>query len=105
MKDSKSEQESGKRKIKENPELIRDAVNSSDIQFFTYFPEKHRLEIHFLNTHYRSLPTEWDNYPESFISYMKMSLEDGIVYRNMISQLDAGASSASCTTKILYEET
>ena len=85
-------------RLQENEAMLREAINSSDIQYYTYYPESHYLDIPILNSHYIALPTHWADYPESFIRFMGMSPSDSRVFRAMIQKIDDGADEASCVT-------
>ncbi len=83
--------------------LLQDAINYSDVQYFTYFPERRRLDLPLLNVHYRNLPVIFENFPESFISHTGMSEVDGERFRQMIRKIDAGEEEASCIVQTVYD--
>jgi len=96
-------QKQAEKRLEEGRSELQEAINNSDIQYYTYFPSKHYLEIYILNSHYSKLPVKWENYPESFIRYMKMSNGDAKLFRKMVSDIDAGVDEAACVTRMYYD--
>lgn len=90
-------------KLFDSTETLRETINNSDIQYFTYFPERRHISIYALNSHYSVLPKEWDDYPESFIAYIKPSDADAAAYRDMVRRIHEGDNQAECTIQMAYE--
>ncbi len=99
---NQSQLEEYARRLEENERILKDAINNSDVQYFTYFPEKHRAEISIFNQHYSRLPPCWDNYPDSFIKSTQMNSADARAFRAMTQKIESGADEASCVTRMLY---
>ncbi len=90
--------------LRNSQDTLREAINISGIQYFTYFPDRRRIEIYALNSEYAAMDTVWDNFPGSFLDYVKPSPEDAAVYRAMVRKIDEGADDASCTIQMQYKE-
>lgn len=90
-------------RLAESQQALREAVSHSDIQFFTYFPNRHRCEIYAVNTRLCELPTVWENFPDDFLQYTQASPEDAQAYRDMLKQIEQGADMAECTACFAYE--
>lgn len=89
-------------KLSESQVLINEAISNSDIQFFTYFPDKKKAEIYSLNERYSNLSKVWNNFPDSFFDLIKPSKNDELRFRNMVKSIDSGADNAECTIQMLY---
>ena len=96
------EQKAAEVRLRDSQATLRDAINYSDIQYFTYFPQKRRIEIYALNARYSALQPTWDDYPDSFLAYVKPPAEDEAAYRRMVRQIDEGADAAECTIRMSY---
>jgi len=90
-------------KMIESQSRLKEAINSSDIQFFTYFPAEKSIEIYALNDHYDSMAIQWPDFPGTFIDYVKLSDADAESYRNMVKAIDNGDERASCTVRMYYK--
>ena len=89
-------------KLQESQEMLREAINNSGVQYFTYYPAQHTSQIHSLNAHYKKLPMVWENFPDSFIEFARMLPADAAAYREMVERMDKGADAASCTVRMFY---
>jgi PAS domain S-box-containing protein len=96
------EQKQAEASLRDSQDTLKDAINNSKVQYFTYFPDRHRIEIYALNNHYSQLNTVWDNYPDSFLEQARPNKKDESAYRDMVRQIDDGADQASCTVQMLY---
>lgn len=90
-------------KMKESQETLKSAISNSNMQYFTYYPDNHRIEIYVVSRRYSMLPTSFENYPESFLEYVKPSESDAHLYREMVSRIDRGEDSAECTIQVSYK--
>ena len=97
------EQMDNKEKLEDSRRALMEAVENSNIQFFTYLPGKHRCEIYAVNRRLSELPQKWENFPQDFFDYMRLSPEDARLCREMFEKIDRGADSAECTIKLLYK--
>lgn len=88
--------------LRQSQETLSEAISNSNIQYFTYYPKEHRIEIFALNNHYAELKTTWDDFPDSFLKYVNASAEDQIIYKQMVQKMDEGAETASCTIQMDY---
>ena len=91
-------------KLKGSQEALLEAVENSDIQFFTYFPGRRRCEIYARNKRLSELPTIWNDFPDDFLEYTKASEEDAAAYRAMLREIDEGGDAASCEVRFLYKD-
>ena len=98
------EQKDAEANLAESRGLLREAMANSDIQFFTYFPGRHRCEIYALSSRLSKLPTVWENYPDDFLAYAKASPEDADAYREMLRAIDEGADESECTVRFAYQD-
>lgn len=81
---------------------LKESINGSNVQYFTYFPGKRLVKIYALNNRYSDLPTTMDNFPEDFLKYIKASPSDIKVYMEMVEAINRGAKEASCTIQMFY---
>ena len=84
------EQKKAEEKLLDSQHALRETVANSDIQFFTYFPACHRAEIYFVNNRPAEMPTEWNDFPDSFLTFTQASDADKQAYRDMIAAIDGG---------------
>jgi len=96
------EQKKAEARLRESQETLREAIDSAGVQYFTYFPAEHRVDIYALNKMYSQLETTWENYPESFLAYVKAPPSDAEAYRRMVREIDEGANEAACTVQMMY---
>lgn len=89
-------------RLEENSRALSEAVENSDIQFFTYFIEEHRCEVYVLNSRVSNLPSSWDNFPDDFLKFTGVSAEDAKAYRDMLKKIDNGEEYAECTLQVAY---
>ena len=89
-------------KLADSRNALAEAMQNTDLQFFTYYPERRRCENLILNGRFSRLPTVWNDYPEDFIAYTKVSQEDAEAYRAMVRAIDRGEERAECTVRFLY---
>ena len=61
------------------------------------------VEIFALSKRYQILPLRWENFPESFLAYVKPNAEDKAAYQEMVRQIDSGANEAECTIQMSYK--
>ena len=85
--------------LKESQRQLKEVIDTSDVQYFTYLPESRRLEIYVLNRHYAGLPPVWENFPDSFISRARLSAGDGQLLRETVRKAENGAAAASCVIR------
>jgi two-component system sensor histidine kinase/response regulator len=85
-----------------NQSALQEVVENSDIQFFTYFPGKHRCELYAVNKRLRGLPMLWENFPEDFLPYTHASAADAQNYREMLKKIDEGAEFAECVMRFYF---
>jgi len=90
--------------LRNSTDTLREAINISGVQYFTYFPAQHRIEIYALNSSYSALPTSFEDYPSSFLKYVKASPEDAAAYRAMVEAIDRGEAVAACTIQMRYRD-
>ena len=90
-------------KLADSRNALAEAMQNTDLQFFTYYPGQARCENFLLNNRFSQLPTVWENYPEDFIVYTGLSPEDAEAYRAMIRAADRGDERAECTVRFLYK--
>jgi PAS domain S-box-containing protein len=90
------------KKLVDSQDTLRDAINNSNIQYFTYYPNKHLVEINTLNNSYCNLPLQWNNYPDDFLAFVKASPSDADIYRQMVKKIDEGEKEAGCTIQMFY---
>jgi two-component system sensor histidine kinase/response regulator len=90
-------------RLEESIGVLNEAISNSDIQFFTYYPDKHHGEIYAVNSRLSELPTSWNNFPDSFLKYTQASEEDAASYRAMIKEIDNGADSSGCLVRLAYK--
>lgn len=90
--------------LRNSTDTLREAINISGVQYFTYFPKQHRIEIYALNSNYSALPTSFEDYPSSFLKYVGASKEDAAAYRAMVDAIDRGEAEASCTIQMKYRD-
>ena len=90
--------------LQENQMALREAVANSNVQYFTYFPDTHTARLYIVSRRYTSLPTHWENYPESFLQYTKALPEDARAYRAMVKEIDDGADEAECVIQLFYDD-
>lgn len=98
-------QKAAENKLAESRMALKEAVSHSEIQFFTYFPDRHRCEIYVTSAHLKELPMVWDNFPDDFLTYTKSSPEDAAAYRKMLQQVVDGADSSECLVCFDYKGT
>ena len=96
------EQKQAEERLAESRSALHEAVSNSDIQFFTYFPGRHRCEIYAVNNRLSELPVVWTDFPDDFLLYTKATPEDAQAYREMIRAIDRGADEAECTVRFAY---
>jgi Osmosensitive K+ channel histidine kinase len=90
-------------KLQENQDMLREAISNSDVQFFTYYPDKHLVTIPIVNERYGKLPQSMENCPDSFIKIMNMSDEHAKLMREMTRKMDDGEDNSSCQIKVIYD--
>ncbi|MFA6775963.1 MAG: response regulator, partial [Sphaerochaetaceae bacterium] len=83
-------------KLKESQAKLQEAVINFDIQYSTYFPESHTVESYVLGDRNTDMPASWENYPDSYLSYVDASDEDARAYREMVAKIDRGDDKSSC---------
>jgi two-component system sensor histidine kinase/response regulator len=98
-----NEQKTAERQLRESREQMKEAISYSTIQYFTYFPDRHRAEIYALCRRMAKLPMIWDNYPESFFAYTKPSVEDRAAFSDMVKRINSGADEAGCTVRLEFD--
>lgn len=81
---------------------LTEAVINSDVQYFTYYPQTHSVDIYSVNNRYTGIKTHFSNYPDSFLKYCDAPEDDAQSYREMVKKIDNGAEEASCTIQITY---
>ena len=96
------EQKKAEEKLLDSQHALRETVANSDIQFFTYFPACHRAEIYFVNNRPAEMPTEWNDFPDSFLTFTQASDADKQAYRDMIAAIDSGEDEAECLVHFAY---
>lgn len=96
------EQKKTEEKLRESQHALRETVANSDIQFFTYFPACHRAEIYFVNNRPMEMPSEWNDFPDSFLAFTQASDADKQAYQHMIAAIDGGADDAECLVRFAY---
>lgn len=75
---------------------LKDAISNSDVQYFTYYPASHSLEITMLNKRYGAVPFPLEQYPDRFVAFADLSSVDRSAYLKMVAMIDSGAETASC---------
>ena len=98
-------QKEAEAKLADSQLALREAISHSDIQFFTYFPDKNRCEIYAVSERLSELPMVWEAFPDDFLSYTKASPEDRAAYKRMLQQVLDGADYGECTVRFLYKDT
>jgi two-component system sensor histidine kinase/response regulator len=98
------EQKAAEEKLQESRDALGEVIQNSDIQFFTYFPGKHRCEIYMTSNRLHELPQVWENFPDDFLAYAKPQKEDAQAYRQMLAAIDRGADEAECKVHFVYKE-
>jgi PAS domain S-box-containing protein len=88
--------------LAESRNALKEAMMNTDLQFFTYYPQRGRCENMMLNSRFSMLPTVWEHYPEDFLEYTKVSPSDAESYRGMIRAIDRGDDHAECTVRFAY---
>jgi two-component system sensor histidine kinase/response regulator len=96
-------QKRAEEKLQESRNELREAISSSDLQFFAYFPGKSRCEIYATNKRLSELPPVWTDFPTDFLSYTQVSPEDEMAYRNMVSAMDRGEDESQCIVRLAYK--
>lgn len=81
---------------------LKEMMENSDIQFFTYYPDAARCEINTVSRHLSELPTVWENFPEDFLEYVKCNEEDAQAVRAAIGAINGGAEEAECLIRFAY---
>ena len=94
------EQKHAEERLAESQGALREAVVNSDIQFFTYFPDKHLCEIYTASNRQPDLPLTWENFPDDFFDYTHAAPEDAQACREALAKIVGGADSAECTIKL-----
>lgn len=89
-------------KLRESQDALNEAISNSDTQYFTYYPDKHAILIFALNTRYSELPDKWENFPESFLEFVKAPEEDARMYREMVRKIDNGEAESECSLRVNY---
>jgi PAS domain S-box-containing protein len=97
------EQKSAEAALLDSQSALREAVENSDIQFFTCFPEEKRCELYAVNSRLSQLPMTWKDFPDDFLEYTMATAEDAEAYRDMLRQIDEGADEAGCTVRFCYK--
>jgi len=90
-------------KLEESRSRLEETLLNSDLQFFTYYPDRSRCENLVLNQRFSQLPTIWEQYPEDFLTYTQCPKEDAEGYRAMVRDIDSGAEQAECTVRFVYK--
>jgi len=96
------DQKRAEEELKDSQRALREAVDNSEIQFFTYFPGKNRCEIYAVNSRLAQLPMVWENFPDDFLEYTRATDEDAEKYREMLRRIDEGEDEAACIVRFIY---
>ena len=104
MVNNLDEQMAAEEKLQESRDVLREVISNSDIQFFTYFPGKHRCEIYMTSNRLQELPQVWENFPDDFLQYARPKKEDAQAYRQMLTEIDQGADEAECKVHFAYKD-
>lgn len=97
-------QKQAEEKLEESRNNLAESIMNTDLQFFTYYPGRSRCENLMLNSRFSQLPTVWENYPDDFLAYTKITDEDAKAYRRMVSAIDEGADRAECMVRFVYKD-
>lgn len=97
------EQKAAEEQLQDSQRALREAVENSEIQFFTYFPQAHRCELYAVNQMLKNLPAVWKDFPDDFLTYTGTMPEDARAYRELFHKIDAGAEQAECTVRFRYK--
>jgi signal transduction histidine kinase/PAS domain-containing protein/ActR/RegA family two-component response regulator len=92
-------QKQAETKLRESRAVLAEAIANSDIQFFTYYPQSHRMEIFELNQRLANLPKLWAHYPEDLLAFFNPEESEKEKYRTMIASIDQGAKEAECVCR------
>jgi len=99
------ENEKGRlKKITDRQESIQEAIIYSDVQFFTYYPQEGKCEIYDNCKRFVGFPAVWENFPDDFIEFAKLSVQDKAAYLKMIQAINDGEDEASCIVKFDMKE-
>ena len=98
-----AQQKQTEEKLLESQNMLQEAISNSSIQYFTYFPKKHKVEIYILNERYDKFSTQWLDFPDSFLQRVQASEKDRAIYKDMVRKIDEGADTAECTIQMLYQ--
>lgn len=90
-------------KLADSLDALQEAMSNSDIQFFTYFPQRARCEFVAMSKRLSELPRVWENFPDDFFEYTKPSPEDAEAFRAMLRAIDSGEDEAQCLVKLAYK--
>lgn len=97
------ERKATEEKLADSQHALREAIENSNIQFFTCFPQQRRCEIYMVNSRLQELPMIWENFPDDFLAYTKVSPEDDQNYRKALQQIIEGNDEAECTVHLAYK--
>jgi two-component system sensor histidine kinase/response regulator len=90
--------------LAESRDSLAETLLNTDLQFFTYYPDRKLCENPILNRRFSQLPTVWEHYPDDFLAYAHCLPEDEKAYREMVAAIDRGEDSAGCTVRFSYRD-
>ena len=96
-------QKQAEEKLEESLYALKEAMANSDIQFFTYFPDRACCKIFTTSKRLSDLPALWEHFPDDFLEYTKVSPEDAQLYRAMLRTIDNGGDGAECLVRFSYK--
>ena len=86
----------------ESRQALQEAISYSDVQYFTYYPDRHLAVIDVMNTKFSGIPNRWEDFPRDFMEYGNIVGEDAQAYRDMVSAMDGGADRAGCVIRLCF---
>jgi PAS domain S-box-containing protein len=90
------EQKKAEDDLRVSQSMLVDAIGHSDVQFFTYYPNTHKMDICALNTRFKDIPQHWSDYPEDMLAFFAADESEKDKYRAMVQAVDGGKGEAEC---------
>lgn len=93
------EQKENEQKLRESQVKLQEVMSFLRIQYFTYYPKGHCVDIFPLTDEDQNYPLHHENFPTSFLESIHASEEDARMYREMVKRIDEGSDKETCTIK------
>lgn len=87
-------------KLRTDELMFNELLQYSNILYFVYYPDKHDSEVIIVPEYLKDFPSEYHNFPDSFIKTVDLIPEDEASFRAMIETIDNKEKEAGCSIRL-----